>query len=120
MSENKTHGVRIDAENLGAGVYMLLRKGVVVYVGMSKGCMLARVGAHTEDKVFDEVELQPHPHATVEELKLRESVLILEHRPEYNYGRGKKTAGRLLLSSRHVGPNRGVYCLPDTLQGLHI
>jgi Uri superfamily endonuclease len=90
-----------------AGVYLLFRQGVVVYVGMSMGPMVSRIGCHLlEGKNFDAVEfiqINSNCRSFVKEV---ESKFILQHRPIYNFGKGKKTKGRLLLSSAAV--TRGI------------
>lgn len=76
------------------GVYMLLLKGLVVYVGQSRS-MLARIYSHnaarakrkpsTWQKVkpipFDEIHVRPCP---VDELDNLEQELIAKYNPRYN------------------------------------
>lgn len=79
------------SELLECGVYILLRRGVVVYVGQSK-VMLNRVYTHRAKEaphwfksqtkiVFDEVWVKP---CSVEELDTLERAMIVKYQPLRN------------------------------------
>lgn len=83
------------SEMLCCGVYVLLRKNVVVYVGQSRK-MLKRIYTHdntighrspvgykrkTKGISFDEVHVRP---CKVEELDALEQILIAKYQPRYN------------------------------------
>jgi hypothetical protein len=94
---------------LRCGVYILLCKGAIVYVGKSK-VMLTRVYSHrstwgrkrTEAQpkgvVFDEVHVMPATLDAVDEL---ERVLIARYKPRYNtqYNNGLPPDIALLVQS---------------------
>ena len=82
---------------LRSGVYMLCHKGVVIYIGQSKG-MLARIAAHRsmwgakrrgkvpdwlpiKGILFDEVFIRPCPPDLLDELELE---MIEIYKPKFN------------------------------------
>jgi excinuclease UvrABC nuclease subunit len=66
----------------GPGVYLLRYKGVVVYVGKSSSNVFARLGRHTRDKRFDQIQWVPLARGfTLDEW---EQAFIRHLRPIYN------------------------------------
>ena len=66
-----------------AGVYVLLRGVVVVYIGHAQ-CLARRIGQHREEKKikFDSVKVFPCAHKG--RMLAMERRLIREHRPKWN------------------------------------
>lgn len=66
----------------GPGVYALIYRGFVVYVGRSSCNLFARLGKHRRDKQFDAVKWYPAmPGDDIDEIERR---LIKECQPTYN------------------------------------
>jgi hypothetical protein len=84
-----------------AGVYMLLLRGEVVYVGQSED-LFSRIGHHfrERDKVFDGCRYTPLP---LTDLDAAETALIAQFRPRYNgTPGGGGWRGRLLAVAEDV------------------
>jgi excinuclease UvrABC nuclease subunit len=62
------------------GVYFLLRRGKIVYVGQSKN-PLFRIGQHATRLKFDAFAVLP---CAMEDLLVFEGAFILKFRPRYN------------------------------------
>lgn len=71
--------IRIPREQ---GVYILLLRGDIVYVGMTIN-LFERLGSHVKDKVFDEVYFLPVP-GNLGRLKMVEATLIRVFDPLLN------------------------------------
>lgn len=107
------------SEILRGGVYILVAKGVVIYVGKSKS-MLARVNTHRKkwvDKrkgnkladfipipglLFDEIHIRP---CRLDEIDALERQMIDRYKPKYNVRLQTKTISapvRLVIGAREV------------------
>jgi excinuclease UvrABC nuclease subunit len=100
---------------LAAGVYALLRDGVVVYIGQSKR-MLSRISAHksnwgrksvpawlpasTRGILFDQVYVLP---CRVEDLNTLERAMIDIYKPRYNIALKSPTAVSVPLTLERNG-----------------
>lgn len=74
-------GLKIETLDGSSGIYFLLHKGVVVYIGQSNNLM-ARVYAHKIDKKFDTIK-----YVIVSDRHVRlnlERALIKKYKPLYN------------------------------------
>ncbi len=66
----------------GRGIYLLLYRGKVVYVGKSACNLFARLGRHSRDKRFDAIQWAPIEDEY--DLDAVEREMIKELRPVYN------------------------------------
>lgn len=77
-----------------AGIYYLLRRGRIVYVGQS-GQIRRRVSQHARRKIFDSARLYAMPSSTQDERERLERAETVWHEPDYNFTHfGHLKAGR--------------------------
>ena len=82
----RTDSVRLVPPPWRDGVYLLLIRGRVVYVGMSEGRFFERLFNHQKDKDFDEILFVDCHEAPLSQVSIRqiEAFLIQEFKPMYN------------------------------------
>lgn len=94
--------VTIAIEGSGSGVYLLRKKGLVVYVGMSR-YILGRIGNHSSKrKFFDSVEIVWCHQSKAASLERR---LIKKHEPIHNKTHNPACSGSSSFSDGSFRPN---------------